>query len=92
MFDKLSIRYKLLVLLGLSLGVGLWVSVCVALYATFAAERQSSLRALHQIAAITSENMRAALAFHDAQSATPDGHPNCPTYGRSNCSTLAAVN
>ena len=70
MFDKLSIRYKLLVLLGLSLGVGLCVSVCVALYATFAAERQSSLRALHQIAAITSENMRAALAFHDAHSAT----------------------
>lgn len=69
MFDKLSIRYKLLVLLGLSLGVGLCVSAAVALYATFAAERQSSLRALHQIAAITGENMRAALAFHDKQSA-----------------------
>lgn len=68
-FDKLSIRYKLVVLLGLSLGLGLFVSSLVALYSTFAAERQSSLRALHQIAAITSENMRAALAFHDAQSA-----------------------
>ncbi|QIL43262.1 diguanylate cyclase [Acidovorax sp. HDW3] len=67
--DQLSIRYKLVVLLGLSLGLGLLVSSLVALYSTFAAERQSSLRALHQIAAITSENMRAALAFHDAQSA-----------------------
>ena len=69
LFDKLSIRTKLVVLLGLSLTLGLCVSSAVALYSTFAAERQSSLRALHQIAAITSENMRAALAFHDAQSA-----------------------
>lgn len=69
MFDKLSIRHKLVALLGTSLGLGLLVSSLVALYATFSAERQSSLRALHQIAAITSENMRAALAFHDAQSA-----------------------
>jgi len=69
LFDKLSIRTKLVVLLGLSLALGLCVSSAVALYSTFAAERQSSLRALHQIAAITSENMRAALAFHDAQSA-----------------------
>ena len=69
LFDKLSIRTKLVVLLGLSLGLGLCVSSAVALYSTFAAERHSSLRALHQIAAITSENMRAALAFHDAQSA-----------------------
>lgn len=69
LFDKLSIRTKLVVLLGLSLGLGLCVSSGVALYSTFVAERQSSLRALHQIAAITSENMRAALAFHDAQSA-----------------------
>jgi len=69
LFDQLSIRTKLVLLLGLSLGLGLCVSSGVALYSTFAAERQSSLRALHQIAAITSENMRAALAFHDAQSA-----------------------
>lgn len=69
-FDQLSIRYKLVVLLGLSLGLGLLVSSLVALYSTFAAERQSSLRALLQVAAITSENMRAALAFHDPQSAT----------------------
>ncbi len=68
MFDNLPIRHKLLVLLGLSLGAGLLVSALVALYTTFAAERQSSLRELHQVAAITSENMRAALAFHDAQS------------------------
>ncbi|WP_404303155.1 diguanylate cyclase [Alicycliphilus denitrificans] len=69
LFDQLSIRYKLVVLLGLSLGLGLCVSALVALYSTWAAERQSSLRALHQIAAIISENMRAALAFQDAQSA-----------------------
>lgn len=68
-FDKLSIRYKLAVLLALSLGLGLCVSSGVALYSTFVGERQSSLRALHQTAAITSENMRAALAFHDAHSA-----------------------
>lgn len=23
---------------------------------------------------------------------TPEGHPNCPTCGQSNCSTLAMVN
>ena len=69
-FDRISIRYKLAVLLALSLGLGLCVSCAVALYSTFAAERQSSLRALHQVAAITSENMRAALAFQDAHSAS----------------------
>ena len=47
-FDRISIRYKLAVLLALSLGLGLCVSCAVALYSTFAAERQSSLRALHR--------------------------------------------
>lgn len=69
MFNQLSIRYKLLVLLGVSLGVGLLISSAVALYTTFVAEQQASLRTLRQVAAVTSENMRAALAFRDGQSA-----------------------
>lgn len=39
MFNQLSIRYKLLVLLGVSLGVGLLISSAVALYTTFVAEQ-----------------------------------------------------
>lgn len=69
MFNQLSIRYKLLVLLGVSLGVGLLISSAVALYTTFVAEQQASLRTLRQVAAVTSENMRAALAFRDGHSA-----------------------
>lgn len=69
MFNRLSIRYKLLVLLGASLGVGLLISSAVALYTIFVAEQQASLRTLRQVAAVTSENMRAALAFRDGQSA-----------------------
>jgi len=41
----------------------------VALYTTFVAEQQASLRSLRQVTAVTSENMRAALAFRDGQSA-----------------------
>lgn len=69
MFNRLSIRYKLLVLLGASLGVGLLISSGVAQYTTFVAEQQASLRTLHQVTAVTSENMRAALAFRDGRSA-----------------------
>ena len=69
MFNRLSIRYKLLVLLGASLGVGLLISSGVALYTTFVAEQQASLRTLRQVTAVTSENMRAALAFRDGRSA-----------------------
>lgn len=69
MLNQLSIRYKLLVLLGVSLGVGLLISSGVALYTTFVAEQQASLRTLRQVTAVTSENMRAALAFRDSHSA-----------------------
>ena len=69
MFDKLSIRNKLIVLLLLSSALGLLGSLGVVLYSTFKAEKETSLQALHQVAGIISENMQAALAFQDAQSA-----------------------
>lgn len=69
MFNRLSIRYKLVVLLGLSAALGLFASSLIVLASSFAAEKESALRSLQQIASITSENMRAALAFHDAGSA-----------------------
>ncbi len=41
--------------------------------------------ALYEI--VSKENCDAGLPIP----LVPDGHPNCPTYGRSNCSTLAAM-
>lgn len=68
-FNRLSIRYKLVVLLGLSTGAGLLLSALLIFYSTWQAEKNSSLATLQQLASIASENMRAALAFHDAESA-----------------------
>lgn len=69
MFDRLSIRHKLIVLLGLSAALALLTSSIIAVYSTYISESRASLRVLRQISAIISENMRAALAFHDAESA-----------------------
>ena len=69
MFNSLSIRHKLAVLLGLSAGLGLAISSAITLYSTYIGESQSALRLLRQLAGVTSENMRAALAFRDERSA-----------------------
>ncbi len=69
MFDRLSIRHKLIVLLGLSAALALLTSSIIAIYSTYVSESKASLRVLHQISAIISENMRAALAFRDSASA-----------------------
>lgn len=70
MFEKLSIRNKLIVLLIFSTALGLLGSVSIVLYTTFMAEKEATQQELHQVAGILSENMRAALAFHDPQSAS----------------------
>jgi diguanylate cyclase (GGDEF)-like protein len=69
MFDNLSIREKLVVLLGLSAAIALFISSVITLYSTFVSQKEESLRVLRQMADVTSENMRAALAFQDADSA-----------------------
>lgn len=69
MFDRLSIRHKLIVLLGLSAALALLTSSIIAIYSTYVSESEASLRVLQQISAIVSENMRAALAFSDSASA-----------------------
>lgn len=69
MFDRISIRYKLIVLLGLSAALALFISSAFTIYSTYLSESRSSLRVLHQLTDVISENMRAALAFSDADSA-----------------------
>lgn len=69
MFDRISIRYKLIVLLGLSAWLALVISSLISIYSTYLSESKSSLRVLHQLTDVISENMRAALAFNDADSA-----------------------
>lgn len=69
MFNRLSIRYKLAILLGLSATIGLLISLIIILYATLQEEKTASLQNLHQITNIISENMEAAVAFHDSESA-----------------------
>lgn len=69
MFDRISIRYKLIVLLGLSAALALLISSVITIYSTYLSESRSSLRVLHQLTDVISENMRAALAFHDGESA-----------------------
>jgi len=69
MFDRLSIRHKLVVLLGLSSALALLISSAITIYSTYVNESKASLRVLHQLTHILSENMRAALAFNDSHSA-----------------------
>lgn len=69
MFDNLSIREKLVVLLGLSAAIALFISSVITLGSTFVTQKEESLRVLRQMADVTSENMRAAVAFRDGDSA-----------------------
>ncbi len=68
-FSNLSIRLKLIVLLGASAAIALSISSVMTLYYTFNTQREESLRDLRQISEISSENLTAALAFHDDASA-----------------------
>jgi diguanylate cyclase (GGDEF)-like protein len=69
MFNNLSIRLKLIVLLGASAAIALFISSLMTLFSTFISEKEESLRVLHQLAEVSSENLRAAVAFHDDASA-----------------------
>ncbi|AGX87326.1 GGDEF domain protein [Candidatus Symbiobacter mobilis CR] len=69
MFHKLSIRFKLVVLLAGSAALALLVSSLITSYTTYVTESRASLRVLQQLTSVISENMRAALAFHDVHSA-----------------------
>jgi diguanylate cyclase (GGDEF)-like protein len=69
MFHNLSIRFKLVVLLGTAAAIALLISSVLTLYSTFNTQRNESLRGLKQLANVSSENLRAALAFRDDSSA-----------------------
>jgi diguanylate cyclase (GGDEF)-like protein len=68
-FRDLSIRVKLIVLLGASAAMALSISAVISLSLTFLTQRAQSLRHLQQISDIASENLTAALAFNDSASA-----------------------
>ncbi len=68
-FRNLSIRLKLIVLLGASAAIALLISAVMSLTLTYKTQRDESLRNLHQMANIASENITAALAFRDSASA-----------------------
>ncbi|MCX8069994.1 MAG: diguanylate cyclase [Thermodesulfovibrionales bacterium] len=65
MFKYISIKSKLIILLSSSAALALIISSTITLYSTFTEQKKQSLMVLHQITDIISENMRAALAFHD---------------------------
>lgn len=69
MLERISIRHKLAILLGLSAALALLISSVATIYSTYLSESRASLRVLHQLTDVISENMRAALAFNDADSA-----------------------
>jgi len=66
----LSIRLKLIVLLGACAAIALLISALMSVSLTYLMERDESLRNLRQIANIASENITAALAFQDSSSAS----------------------
>lgn len=68
-FRDLSIRLKLVVLLGASAAIALMISAVMSSTLTFVTQRDESLRHLHQVSAIASDNLTAALAFSDSASA-----------------------
>ena len=68
-FRDLSIRLKLIILLGASAAIALSISAIILLSLTFINQRDESLRHLRQISDIASENLTAALAFNDSVSA-----------------------
>lgn len=69
MFARLAIRHKLIVLLAASAGMALLISFLVNGYASYRSEARMLKRNLHQMTQILSENLSAAVAFHDDASA-----------------------
>lgn len=70
LFNRLSIRYKLTVLMGGGSVAALLLSGTLLFSLTWMAERDESIRTLHQLAGMAAENLRAALAFNDGESAS----------------------
>ena len=68
-FSNLSIRLKLVVLLGASAAIALVISAVMSLVLTFVSVRDESLRHLQQTADIARDNLTATLAFRDNASA-----------------------
>ena len=68
-FSNLSIRLKLVVLLGASAAIALSISAVLSLVLTFVSVRNESLRHLQQTSDIARDNLTATLAFRDAASA-----------------------
>ena len=69
-FSDLSIRLKLVALLGVSAAMALVVSAILSLVLTVLSVRDESLRHLRQTADIAQDNLTATLAFRDNASAT----------------------
>jgi diguanylate cyclase (GGDEF)-like protein len=69
MLDRIAIRYKLIILLGLSGGFALLISSLIMMSSMYLKQSKSSMQVLHQLTDVISENMQAALAFDDASSA-----------------------
>ncbi|MCX7725125.1 MAG: diguanylate cyclase [Thermodesulfovibrio sp.] len=65
MLSHLKIKTKLAIFLGLSAALALLISSLITLFTTYIEQKQDSLNFLNQLTNIISENMRAALAFHD---------------------------
>jgi diguanylate cyclase (GGDEF)-like protein len=68
-FSNLSIRLKLVVLLGASAAIALFISAVMSLVLTFVSVRDESLRHLQQTSDIAKDNLTATLAFRDNASA-----------------------
>jgi diguanylate cyclase (GGDEF)-like protein len=68
-FSNLSIRLKLVVLLGASAAIALLISAVMSLVLTFLSVRSESLRHLQQTSDIARDNLTATLAFRDNASA-----------------------
>jgi diguanylate cyclase (GGDEF)-like protein len=68
-FSNLSIRLKLVVLLGASAAIALFISAIMSLVLTFVSVRDESLRHLQQTSDIARDNLTATLAFRDSASA-----------------------
>lgn len=70
LFNRLSIRNKLALLMGGGSIVALLLCGSLLFSLEWMVERGASIRTLHQLAGMASENLRAALAFDDNESAS----------------------
>lgn len=63
LFNRLSIRNKLTVLMGFGSIAGLALFGALLFSLVWVAEREQSIRTLHQLAGMAAENLRAPLAY-----------------------------